>query len=88
MRTLAISTLIAVGLGLAACGAEGIDTECDDLAYETCTEDYNECAGGDGQCYLVGGPDQGCLDGCFAEYCLCLDDHNCELEGSHCEQAI
>ena len=89
MREIAILfTLLVVGVGLAACGGEGLGVECDDGAYETCTEEYNDCASGEGQCYMNGGVDQACLDGCFADYCLCLDDYNCDLDGSHCEKAI
>jgi hypothetical protein len=88
MRTIAILiALLAVGSGLVACAGE-LDAECNDNAYETCTEDYNDCADGSGQCYQNGGVSQACIDGCFADYCLCLDDFNCELDGSHCEKAI
>lgn len=89
MRAIAIFTvLLAASLELAACGEGQLDAECDDEAYSTCADEYNDCAAGDGQCYLTGGVDQACLDGCFSDYCLCLDDHNCELEGSNCEAAL
>ena len=89
MRAIAVSiALFVVGAALIACGDGGFDAECDDNAFETCTEDYNDCAGGEGQCYLTGGVDQTCLDACFTDYCLCLDDFNCELEGSNCERAL
>jgi hypothetical protein len=89
MRTIAsLIALLAFGVAATACGDGEFDAECDDNAYETCTEDYNACAGGEGQCYQAGGVDQACLDACFTDYCLCLDDYNCDLEGSNCERAL
>jgi hypothetical protein len=89
MRSIAVFTaLIVLALAFAGCGEGGLDAHCNDDAYETCTEEYNECAGGDGQCYMYGGVDQACLEACFNDYCLCLDDYNCDLEDSNCESAL
>lgn len=86
MRTVAVISM-TLFFGLIAC-EEGEPVECDNEAYGTCADEYNDCAAGEGQCYLNGGVDQACLDGCFVDYCLCLDDFNCDLEGSNCESSL
>lgn len=86
MRAAAVIWLTIL-CGSIAC-EQGEPLECDDEAYGTCADEYNDCAAGDGQCYMYGGVDQACLEACFVDYCLCLDDHNCDLEGSNCERAL